>query len=219
MLCGLGVPSLRSLWGAVRNRQLYILRMYCKSCISFNFKFFFLIYTTCREKKITHLPPKKVTPLDDFFWYTTHIFHIRKLLVPSLLRGCHPPWSHQVFSMVDDNSITEAAVHHSLNSTSITNDRTAQIWPVINIPSACSELSGGSNVDQGEIAPYVAAISLSIRRCPPDVGSMSVVSPPLLVTLPATAGPPVVVPSTWWVLHGGRPGVVPDPLPSSGQNV
>ena len=35
MLCGLGVPSLTSLWGAVRNRQLFILRTYCKSCISF----------------------------------------------------------------------------------------------------------------------------------------------------------------------------------------
>ena len=37
LLCGLGVPSVRSLWGAVRNPQLYILRTYCKSCISFNF--------------------------------------------------------------------------------------------------------------------------------------------------------------------------------------
>ena len=30
VVCGLGVPSLRSLWGAIRNRQLYILHTYCK---------------------------------------------------------------------------------------------------------------------------------------------------------------------------------------------
>ena len=39
----LGVPSLRSLWGAVRNRQLYILLMYSKSCNSFNFSIFLII--------------------------------------------------------------------------------------------------------------------------------------------------------------------------------
>ena len=37
VLCGLGVPSLRLLWGAVRNQQLYILRMYCKTSIFFKF--------------------------------------------------------------------------------------------------------------------------------------------------------------------------------------
>ena len=50
--------------GAVWNRQLYILRMYCKSCISFNFSFFFIIYTTYRKKKYTHLPPP---PKINFF--------------------------------------------------------------------------------------------------------------------------------------------------------
>ena len=98
MLCGLRVPSLRSLWGAVRNRRLYILRMYCKGCISFNFSIFFIIYTTYRKKKITrltakmkkfiffynshdlqqnkiytHLQQKKNRP---FFLYTTYIFHL-----------------------------------------------------------------------------------------------------------------------------------------------
>ena len=59
-LGGLGVPSLRSLWGAVRNRQLYILRMCGKGCISFNFSIFFIIYTTYRKKKkYTPLPQKK----------------------------------------------------------------------------------------------------------------------------------------------------------------
>ena len=54
MLCGLGVPLLRSLWGAVRNRQLYTLLMCWKICISFNFQFSFIIYTTYR-KKITRI--------------------------------------------------------------------------------------------------------------------------------------------------------------------
>ena len=56
MHCGLGVPSLRSLWGAVRNRQLYILLMYCKSCISFNFSIVFY--------NLHGLPPKKIACVD-----------------------------------------------------------------------------------------------------------------------------------------------------------
>ena len=56
---GPGVPSLRSLWGAIRNRQLYILCMYCKGCVSFNFPIFFIIYTTYRKKKITRPYRKK----------------------------------------------------------------------------------------------------------------------------------------------------------------
>ena len=97
MLGGLGVPSLRSLWGAVRNQQLYILRMYCKGCISFNFSFFFKICTTYRKRKITlpyrknkkiqfffvihttyskkkytHLQQKKITRLDGFFVHDLH---------------------------------------------------------------------------------------------------------------------------------------------------
>ena len=102
MLCGLGVPSLRSLWGAVRNRQLYILRMYCKGWISFNFSIFFIIYTTYSKKKnyttyskkkkiqfffiihTTYSKKKKITriyskkkKLHDYtvFLYTTYIFH------------------------------------------------------------------------------------------------------------------------------------------------
>ena len=60
VLCGLGVPSLRSLWGVVRNRQLYVLRMYRKNCISFNFSFlFFNNLTTCRKKKLHVFTPKK----------------------------------------------------------------------------------------------------------------------------------------------------------------
>ena len=102
VLCGPGVPSLRSLWGAIRNRQLYILRMYCKGCISFNFSIFFKVYMTYRTKKNFHaltakrnnsiffynlhdLPQKKITriyrkkKLHDWtiFSYTTYIFHIR----------------------------------------------------------------------------------------------------------------------------------------------
>ena len=86
MLCGLGVPSLRSLWGAVRNHQLYILRMYCKGCISFNFSIFFIIYMTYHKKKLTRpyrkkkfnffsnshdLPQKKITRICRKKNYTT----------------------------------------------------------------------------------------------------------------------------------------------------
>ena len=39
-------------------RRLYILRMYCKNCISFNFPIFFIIYMTYRKKKYMHLPQK-----------------------------------------------------------------------------------------------------------------------------------------------------------------
>ena len=48
-------PSLRSLWGAAGNRQLYILHKHCKTCIFFQFPNFFLDdCTTCRKKKYTH---------------------------------------------------------------------------------------------------------------------------------------------------------------------
>ena len=91
MLCGFGVPSLRSLWGAVRNRQLYILHMYCKSCISFNFfnfslliytiyrkkiQFFIIIYTIYRTKKFTRIYRKKKIQDLTIFWYNSYIFHI-----------------------------------------------------------------------------------------------------------------------------------------------
>ena len=84
VLCGLGVPSLRSLWGAVRNR-LYILRTYCKSCISFNFQFFFIINTTYRQKrkKYTHSPQKKnqilFNNLYDFPQKKLHAFTAKKI--------------------------------------------------------------------------------------------------------------------------------------------
>ena len=72
MLCGLGVPSLRSLWGAVRNQQLYILRMYCKGSISFNFSIFFMIHTTYSKKKLHAFTTKKITRLDGFFVHDLH---------------------------------------------------------------------------------------------------------------------------------------------------
>ena len=75
VLCGLGVPSLRSLWGAVRNRQLYILRMYCKGCMSFNFSIFFIIYTTYRKKKITRPYRKK----KSIFFYKSHDLPQKKI--------------------------------------------------------------------------------------------------------------------------------------------
>ena len=76
MLCGLGVPSLRSLWGAVRNRQLYILRMYCKGWISFNFSIFFIIYTTYSKKKKLHdLQQKKK---NSIFFYNSHDLQQKK---------------------------------------------------------------------------------------------------------------------------------------------
>ena len=76
MLCGLGVPSLRSLWGAVRNRQLYTLRMYCKGWISFNFSIFFIIYTTYSKKKKLHdLQQKKK---NSIFFYNSHDLQQKK---------------------------------------------------------------------------------------------------------------------------------------------
>ena len=76
MLCGLGVPSLRSLWGAVRNRQLYILRMYCKGWISFNFSIFFIIYTTYSKKKKLHDLPQKLK--NSIFFYNSHNLQQKK---------------------------------------------------------------------------------------------------------------------------------------------
>ena len=66
MLCGPGVPSLRSLWGAIRNWQLYILRMYCKGCKFFNFSIFFIIYTTYRKNKKITLPYRKTKKFNFF---------------------------------------------------------------------------------------------------------------------------------------------------------
>ena len=66
VLCGPGVPSLRSLWGAIRNRQLYILRMYCKGCISFNFSIFFIIYATYRKNEKITLPYRKNKKIQFF---------------------------------------------------------------------------------------------------------------------------------------------------------
>ena len=62
VLCGLGVPSLRSLSGAVQNRQLYILRMYCKSCISFNFQFFHNLHDLPQKKFQAVTAKKKINP-------------------------------------------------------------------------------------------------------------------------------------------------------------
>ena len=77
MHCGLSVPSLR--WGAVRNRQLYILRMYCKSCISFNFSFFFYNLHALPQKKKnhTHLPQKNA--IFSLIIYTTRRFFCTRL--------------------------------------------------------------------------------------------------------------------------------------------
>ena len=77
MLCGLGVPSLRLLWGAVQNRQLYIVRMYCKTFIFFPsiFQFFFNdLHDLPPKKNYMHLPQKKLHNL-AIFLYTTYIFH------------------------------------------------------------------------------------------------------------------------------------------------
>ena len=74
VLCGPGVPSLRLLWGAIRNRQLYILHIYCKGWISFNFSIFFIIYTIYRKKKLHAFTEKKLHDL-TIFSYTTYIFH------------------------------------------------------------------------------------------------------------------------------------------------
>ena len=68
VLGGLSIPSLRSLWGAVRNWQLYILRTCCKSCFFFpTFQFSFSLHD---------LPQKKILCTDDFFWYLVGLFFV-----------------------------------------------------------------------------------------------------------------------------------------------
>ena len=56
MLCGLGIPSLRSLLGAVRNRHLCMLHAYYKRGIIFFTSpvFSFYNYTNFRQKNYTH---------------------------------------------------------------------------------------------------------------------------------------------------------------------
>ena len=76
MLCGLGVPSLRSLWGAVRNRQLYILRMYCKGWISFNFSIFFYNLHDLQQKKKNYTTYSKKK--NSIFFYNSHDLQQKK---------------------------------------------------------------------------------------------------------------------------------------------
>ena len=60
MLYGLGVPSLWSIWGAIRNRQSFIVRMCCKSCVSLNFSIFFhYLHVPLQNNKITRIYCKK----------------------------------------------------------------------------------------------------------------------------------------------------------------
>ena len=75
MHSGLGVPSLRLLWGALQNRQLYILHMDCKSCISLSFSIFFIIYTTYRKKKLHAFTAKKTFHDLTFFLHVLHFSH------------------------------------------------------------------------------------------------------------------------------------------------
>ena len=87
MHCGLGILSLRLLWGAVRNWQLYILRMYCKGCISFNFSFFLIIYTTyCKKKNnYTSLPQKKTIFFAMIYTiYRKKIYRLRRFFCARL---------------------------------------------------------------------------------------------------------------------------------------
>ena len=86
MLCGLSVPLLWPLRGAVLNLQLYIVRIHCfnnlhdlpqKKLHAFtalknNSIFFLMIYTTYREKKLSAFAAKKITRLDDLFVHELH---------------------------------------------------------------------------------------------------------------------------------------------------
>ena len=100
MLFGVGLPLLRSLLGAVRDLQLYILRTCCNTSAYFNssffsqctrriakkkytilpqkqvIEFFFKkMYTTYRKKEYTHLAGKKLHDL-TIFLYTSYMFHV-----------------------------------------------------------------------------------------------------------------------------------------------
>ena len=58
----------------VRNQQLYILRMYCKSCISFNFSVLLIIYTTYCKKKLHAFTENEIIGL-TIFLFTSYSFH------------------------------------------------------------------------------------------------------------------------------------------------
>ena len=78
-------------WGAVRNRQLYFVRLYCKSCMfffSFNFSIFSIFYTTYHGKKITHIYREKKLHDLTIFLYTKYIFYASGLV--GLLKDGHP---------------------------------------------------------------------------------------------------------------------------------
>ena len=62
------------LWGAVRNWQLYILSMYCKSCIYFHFSIFPYNLHDLPQKKITRHYHKKI-----LFFYNSHDLLQKKL--------------------------------------------------------------------------------------------------------------------------------------------
>ena len=75
MLCGLGIPSLRLSWGAVRNRQLCILHTNCIFVVEKK--------VTCldsEKKKYTTLPQKKITHTDHFFQWS--VFFTTKKITP-----------------------------------------------------------------------------------------------------------------------------------------
>ena len=112
MHCGL-VPLLRSLWGAVRNRKLFILRVYCKSCISFNFSIFSLIYMIYRQKNITRIYRKKNN--SNFFFIICmtyrkkkiHAFTAKKIHDLTIFFVCESHFAHLALGFIKpENRIT-----------------------------------------------------------------------------------------------------------------
>ena len=91
MVCGRGVPSLRSLWGAVWNQQLYTLQKRpkplcthlcnAKNCIQYGFlsvpflkNYRTTNYRTLLQQKIKQPYKEKTTSSDNFF-HMSYIFH------------------------------------------------------------------------------------------------------------------------------------------------
>ena len=69
------LASHRSLWGAIRNHQLYILRMCCKGCVSFNFSIFNNLHDLPQKKFTRPCRKKKIIQ----FFYNLHDLPQEKL--------------------------------------------------------------------------------------------------------------------------------------------
>ena len=76
MLCGLGVPSLRSLWGAITEPAAVHIAHVLQRSDFFQFFNFFLISTTYSKKKLHDLPQRLK---NSIFFYNSHDLQQKKI--------------------------------------------------------------------------------------------------------------------------------------------